>query len=93
MMTLPPTIMRLRIQTDERRFGLWLPLFLIWPLIALLVVLLFPIVLILGILLWPTGWGKPLLLGGPALLRVFCALRGIEINVEKPTEQVFISFR
>ena len=92
-MSFPPPIMRLRIQEDDRSFSLWLPLILIWPLIVVLGIALLPVVLILAILLWPTGWGKTILFGGPALLRVCCALRGLEIYVEETSQQVFISFR
>ena len=93
MTNFPPSIIRLRFQKDDQQFSLWLPLILIWPLIAIVSIVLFPIVLILAILLWPTGWGKSVLLSGPALLRVFCALRNLEVDVEEPTGQIFISFR
>ena len=93
MTSFPPSIIRLRFQKDDQQFSLWLPLILIWPLIVIVSIVLFPIVLILATLLWPAGWGRPLLRSGPVLLRIFCALRNLEINVEEPTERVFISFR
>jgi len=37
--------------------------------------------------------GKSILLTGPLLFRLFCSIKGLEIVVEKPFEQVFISIR
>ena len=45
-MTLPPSLLRIRIANKETRFSLSLPLFLIWPLILLVMVILSPLVLI-----------------------------------------------
>ena len=90
---IPPLFLRLRIQNSHRRFGLWLPLFLIWPPVLLLGLALFPFVLVLAVLMWPSGWGRPLLLTGPATYRLVCALRGLLIDVHSPPEQVYISFR
>ena len=89
----PPSILRLRIRNQRHRFGLWLPLFLIWPLVMLLGLLLLPFILLAAIVLWYRGWAKPLLLAGPSLFRLFCALRGLEVDVKQHSEQFFISFR
>jgi|TARA_B100002003_G_C13960599_1_gene465344 hypothetical protein len=92
-MSWPPSILRLRIQGRSRGFGLWLPLFIIWPPIVLLAFALSPLVIVLAALLWPTGWGRPMLLSGPSFFRLFCSLRGFRIDVEGPSERVFISIR
>ena len=89
----PPSVLRVRIRSSKRRFGLWLPLFLFWPPVLALALALFPIVLVLAILLWPTGRGRPLLLSGPAFFQLFCALRGLVIAVESPSSQVYIVLR
>ena len=89
----PPSVLRVKIRSRNRRFTLWLPLFLVWPLGFALVAILAPFVLVLAALLWPLGWARPLLLTGPLLFRLFCSLRGLEVNVEKSSEQVLISFR
>ena len=91
-MILPPSILRLRVQNEQHRFGLWLPLILIWPLIVLAALVLAPLVLVLAIVLWPAGWGRPLLLAGPRLFGLFCALRGLEVRVEQPKERVIVHF-
>ena len=92
-MSLPPSLLRVRIQGAKRRFGLWLPLFLAWPPLVLLALALFPLVLLLAALLWHRGWGKPLLLAGPAFFRLFCALRGLLIEVEDPSHKVYINIK
>ncbi len=89
----PPSVLRVKIRSRDRRFTLWLPLFLVWPLGFALLAILGPLVLVLAILVWPFGWARPLLLTGPLLFRLFCSLRGLEVNVEKSSEQVLISFR
>ena len=91
-MIFPPSIMRLRIVNQQRRFSVWLPLLPLWLLALTIGVLLSPLVLILALLLWPFGWGKALLLTGPWLFRVFCALRGLSISVDEPSEEVYIYF-
>jgi len=90
---IPPLFLRIRIGNSKRRFGLWLPLFLIWPPVLLLGLALFPLVLVLAVLLWPWGWGRTLLLTGPAMYRLCCGFRGLLIEVHSPPEQVYISFR
>ena len=89
----PPSLLRVRIRSRDKRFTLWLPLFLVWPLGFTLLAILSPFVLVLAILLWPLGWARPLLLTGPLLFHLFCSLRGLEVNVEKSSEEVLISFR
>ena len=89
----PPSVLRLRIHSQRRHFRLWLPLLLVWPLMVVILLALSPLILVLAIILWPSGMGKPLLLAGPLLFRVFCALRGLEVNVEQPSERVLISIR
>ena len=92
-MSWPPSLLRIRIRNKDRGFALWLPLFLVWPPAIVLMVLFSPLVLLLAVLLWPWGWSRPILLAGPLLFRLFCALRGLEIKVEQPLEHVIISFR
>ena len=92
-MNWPPLIMRLRILRDNRSMRLWLPLFLIFPILAIFALLLAPLVLIAGLILWPLGWGRTLFFSGPYLFRVICALRGLEVNVQQKHEKFFVSFK
>ena len=92
-MIYPPSFLRIRIRSRHTRISLWLPLFLIWPIMLLGMVILSPLVLLGAALLWPFGLGKPLLLTGPIFFRLFCSMRGLEISVDKSPDQVLILFR
>lgn len=89
----PPLFLRLRFQGRRRGFGLWLPLFLIWPLFLVGALLLLPLVLLAAIILFPFGWSLTVLMFGPLVLRLLCALRGLQADVRDGKEQVYISFR
>ena len=89
----PPSILRIEIQKESRNFSLWLPLFAIWPFILLAAIALTPVALVLAIIFWWTGWGKTMLYSGPIFFAMFCALRGLEIDVRKPDKYVHLSFR
>ena len=92
-MMLPPSVLRIEIEKESRNFSLWLPLFAIWPFLLLAAVVLAPVVLVLAIILWWTGWGKTLLYSGPIFFAMFCALRGLEIDVRDSDKYVHLSFR
>ena len=89
----PPSLLGIRIRGVKRGFILWLPLFLVWPPFLLAALVLFPFVLLLSLLLWPLGWGRTLLLMGPWFFRLFCALRGLVIDVKSGTNRVYIVIR
>ncbi len=86
----PPSLLGLRIGNAKRGFGLWLPLFLVWPPFVLAALAMFPLVLLLALLLWPLGRGRTLLLTGPWFFRMFCAMRGLVIDVNSRTTRVYI---
>jgi len=91
-MNCPPLLMRLGIY-GRRRFSLWLPLFLLWPVAAALAIALAPLVLLLALILWPLGLGKLVLLSGPMLLGILCALRGLELNLNLGSRVLLVSFK
>ena len=66
--------------------ALWLPLFLLWPLIALCFALLLPLAL-----LWPAPRGRTLAALGETFL-VLCALRGTQITVKNAESDFDVSF-
>ncbi len=89
----PPSLLQVRVQNGKHRFGLWLPLFMAWPPVVIIALALLPLVLALSVLLWPTGWGRPLLLAGPRFFGLFCSLRGLMVDVQSPSAQVYVAFR
>ena len=92
-MIFPPSILQLSIRREEHRIGLWLPLVLIWPVFLVLALAIAPLVLVGAAVLWPIGWGRPLLLIGPAVFRIFCSLRGLELNLQDESQIVYGRFR
>ncbi len=92
-MIFPPSLMRLKVIDDQHHVNLWLPLFLIWIMLAILALVLTPLLLIAALVLWPFGWGKSLLLAGPRAYSCFCALRGLKIDVRKNREMLLMYFK
>ena len=66
-MSMPPCLMRIKIRGH---INLWIPLFLVWLIVAIFALVLAPIVLILILVLWPVEWGRFLLMSGPAIYRL-----------------------
>ena len=89
----PPSLLGFRIRNANRGVGLWLPLFLVWPPFVLAALALLPLVFLLSLLLWPSGWGRTMLLTGPWFFRMFCALRGLVIDIKSGTTQVYVVIR
>jgi hypothetical protein len=79
-MILPPMLARLRIGS----VSIWLPLFLLWPLVLLLAVPLFVVgMLVLPFLRGPAPLEAVRFCGG--LYAVLCGLRGTSVSVDAPT--------
>jgi hypothetical protein len=90
-MTFPPSLLRLRVRTPEHAWPtLWLPLFLVWPVLFLLLVPLALVVLVVAIALDPRQTARAFQLVG-ALFAVVCGLRGLHIDVVSRRTQVLIS--
>ena len=87
----PPSILRVAVKDESRDFSFWLPLFVIWPFVLLAAIALAPVILALAIIFWWTGWGKTMLRCIPMFFAVFCALRGLEIDVQNRGKHVQIS--
>ena len=92
-MMFPPALLRVRVLDEDSRVSLWIPLVLLWPLALALYVLFLPCIVIAAIVTWRTGWGKPILMGGPPLFRLYCDLRGLKIDVTESKESVLIYFK
>jgi len=87
----PPSVLRVKVKGESRNVGLWFPLFVIWPFLALAALALAPIVVTLAIVFWWTRWSKPMLHSIPYFYSVFCALRGLRVDVQQPNKHVHIS--
>jgi len=90
--------MRIHIdQPDSKKINLWIPLFIVLPFIAIILIpimlILTPFVLIAAAVFWHRGFGKPLLIAAPLVLTCLCALRGLEVNVSNSNEKVNIAVK
>lgn len=90
-MNRPPVLMHMRFHNEDRKFGLWLPLFLLMPLALVVLIILSPLILIAILVLWPSGWGKSALMIIPVAWRLFCSMRGLQVDVQSRRECVYIS--
>ena len=104
-MILPPMALKVNIQNRRKRgFSLWIPLFVVVPLLLILFILVLPLLLVaavLGILaLVVSGRGGQLprlillaIVAVPNFLAIFWALRGLLIDVRSKSENVYISVK
>ena len=92
-MMFPPSILRVRVLDDDSRVSLWIPLILIWPIVLGLYLLLLPCIVVAAIATWRSGWGRPILLVGPVLFRLYCGLRGLEVDFTEPKRSVLVYFK
>ncbi len=86
-MMLPPILLTVRVQTDERRIRLWVPLILLWPILAATVLLGAPVLVLAAAL----SRRRYILLAGPLLLYMLASLRGLRLNVTSCESRVFVS--
>ncbi|MGV8839087.1 MAG: hypothetical protein ACWA6X_02160 [Bauldia sp.] len=80
-----PMLADLRVETDRRRFRLWLPLFLVWLLLLPLFVLVLPFAVIACIVVRIDPFRA---LG--LLFAVLAAVSGTEIAVQRRRTLIFI---
>ena len=90
-MMLPPALLRVRVQNDERRVRLWVPIIVLWPLLAAVVLLATPIVVLVAAFSWRVGRGRSVLLGWSLLLYLLTSLRGLRVEVASGEARVFLS--
>ncbi len=86
-------VLQVGVNKGDGGFRLWLPLFILFPFLLVLLLLFTPFLLLAALVLWNFGWGKLPLLVIPLLLGILWALRGLEIDVKDRKEAVFISFK
>lgn len=87
----PPMLMHMRIQGERKRFGLWLPLFLLLPLALVVFIILSPLIVVAAIILWPSGWGKRALFTLRAAIEIFWSMRGLSVDIQSGRQCVSIS--
>ncbi len=92
----PPYLLKMKFSNPKHAFGLWLPLFLIWPvvlvfLLAIFIILL-PFALLALIFTWRSDWLYTLLKCVPALYRLLSHLPGLMVDLKGDDGQIYIEF-
>ena len=87
----PPMWIHMRIQGENKGFGLWLPLFLLLLVPLSVLIILSPLMLVAVLILWPSGWGKWALLVLRAVFGILCSLHGLRIDIQGRNQCVYIS--
>jgi len=86
--------MKMAFRNESHSFALWLPLFLLWPLVLVFLLAVFVLMLpfaLLGIIFtWDAGWWRPMLLWFPAFISLVCHLPGT-ISMSMAARAGFIS--
>lgn len=90
----PPFLIIIRITDDSKgiKFFLPLPVFLLLlPLIILLGVVLLPVAFVATIAFWNKGWGFLPFKAIWHIYELYCALRGLSVDVSSPRHIITIS--
>jgi hypothetical protein len=91
-MNWPPLLLHLRIPSDKGFVGLWLPWFLIYPVILLLMLIALPIVILVALILLPAGNARPLIMGGPYMWRLLFAMRDLKMDIQTGNRKMLLNF-
>ena len=84
----PPAILRLSLtRADGRQWGVWLPLFLLWPVAAVVVVAAAPLWLLAGAFWWAAGRGRGVIVMPWRWAAAAFSLSGLLVEIEGPGER------
>ncbi|MEW6516248.1 MAG: hypothetical protein AB1439_05000 [candidate division FCPU426 bacterium] len=85
---IPPSFCYLKFH--PQRWGWWLPFFLLWPLLLLLVLLVLPFWLLAGLFLVWFPAGRAILAAPVLVYELFCSLRGLTVKVQDGLNDISI---
>jgi hypothetical protein len=91
-MNWPPMLLHLKFPTEEGCWGLWLPFFLIYPLLLVLSLIAAPFLAAAALVLWPAGKVKIPLFVLPYAWNVILKSRGLMVDVRRYGRDVLINF-
>jgi hypothetical protein len=84
--------MKLRFQNDQRRFVLWIPLFLFAPFLLAFLIVLSPFIFISVLLFWE-DWGRWLVKTVWTSLVSLFSLRGLEVDVQNENQCFYVAVK
>ncbi|XUW99586.1 MAG: hypothetical protein TUN42_06745 [Dehalogenimonas sp.] len=91
-MNWPPLLLHLRLPSRDGFVGLWLPWFLVYPILLALMLIALPFILIAAIFLVPAGRARPLIMAGPYLWRLLFAMRGLKLDIQTSQKALMLDF-
>lgn len=93
MTFMPPWLMHLAFKNPEGRgFGLWFPLFILWPLALLVVLPIMVLWLAAAVVLVWARQGRYILSVPWLIYGVICAMRGLVVQVREDRQNIDILF-
>lgn len=88
-----PMLMKIKIpQENSRSINIYIPIFLAWLLLAVLLLIMTPFVLLAALFTWRQGLGGLILMVIPTLCEILWHMQGLLIDVEGPDETIYVSF-
>jgi hypothetical protein len=91
-MNWPPMLLHLRFPNDSGGWGLWLPLFLIYPILLALSLVALPFLLLAALCMLPAGKAKIPVLVLPYAWNVIFKTRGLMVDVRNENGDVLVNF-
>jgi hypothetical protein len=83
--------LRLRFH-GEGCWGLWLPLFLVYPILLAVSLIALPFLILAALVMWPLGQARIPLLVLPYTWNVIVQMRGLKLNICNSKQEVIIDF-
>jgi hypothetical protein len=91
-MSRPAMLLHLKFPTEDGYCGLWLPFFLVYPILLVLSLIALPFLLLAILFTWPFGWARTPLLVLPYIWNLVFKTRGLTVDVSKPGRDILIDF-
>lgn len=89
----PPFIVRIRIiEAGQKKISLWLPLIIIWPFVAFLLLLAAPF-FFTALLVSRVHAIRLFIDSSKEIFLLFCSLRDMEVDVQDKNSEVLIKFK
>ena len=99
-MNYPPSMIYLKFRSVKENghdFMLWIPLFIIVPIVLLILLAIFlivlPFLLISLIFTWNMWWWRYLWHGVPAIFQTLHSLKGTNVDLDDSRQKIYIKIR
>ncbi len=89
----PPWTLSAHLGWRGCRIRIWIPLFMLWPLVVLIWLASAPLILVLALVLSRRHSGRALLLAGPVAFGIFASMKGLTVDVRSSGRAMYVSFR